>query len=119
MWNEIEYDGDYFGDVPDGGTGAWSTMASGVDVRLGVDVAEVALSPDGVRWRRDGRAERGLARGRDRAARCTQAGQAEIFTRAAGGPLQRPSGGSGSAATRRWRCGSASHSGVPLASPTC
>ena len=31
---------------------------------------------------------------------------------------RRLSSGSGSAATRRWRCGSANHSGVPLASPT-
>ena len=44
-----------------GGTGAWfDAMASGVDVRLGVDVTEVALSPDGVAVRAaDGRAEEG------------------------------------------------------------
>ena len=61
MWNEIEYDGDYFGDVPDGGYRRLiDTMASGVDVRLGVDVAEVARSPDGVAVRAaDGRAEEG------------------------------------------------------------
>jgi monoamine oxidase len=61
MWNEIEYDGDYFGDVPDGGYRRLvDAMASGVDVRLGVDVAEVALSPDGVAARTaDGRAEEG------------------------------------------------------------
>ena len=61
MWNEIEYDGDYFGDVPDGGYRRLvNAMASGVDVRLGVDVTEVALSPDGVAVRAaDGRAEEG------------------------------------------------------------
>ncbi|HZC62464.1 MAG TPA: NAD(P)/FAD-dependent oxidoreductase [Streptosporangiaceae bacterium] len=61
MWNEIEYDGDYFGDVPDGGYRRLiDAMASGVDVRLGVDVAEVARSPDGVAVRAaDGRAEEG------------------------------------------------------------
>jgi polyamine oxidase len=61
MWNEIEYDGDYFGDVPDGGYRRLvDAMASGVDVRLGVDVAGVALSPEGVAVRAaDGRAEDG------------------------------------------------------------
>ena len=44
MWNEIEYEGDYFGDVPDGGYRRLvDAMATGVDLRLGVEVAEVAL----------------------------------------------------------------------------
>jgi polyamine oxidase len=50
MWNETEYDGGYFGDLPDGGyLPLVEAMASGVDVRLGVDVAEVVHSADGVR----------------------------------------------------------------------
>jgi len=45
MWNEIEYEGNYFGDVPDGGYRRLvDAMAAGADVRLGVDVTEVALS---------------------------------------------------------------------------
>jgi monoamine oxidase len=61
MWNEIEYDGDYFGDVPDGGYRRLvDAMASGVDVRLGVEVTEVALSSQGVRVRAaDGSTEDG------------------------------------------------------------
>ena len=50
MWNESEYGGHYFGDVPDGGYRRLvEAMATGVDVRLGVDVAQVSLSPGGVR----------------------------------------------------------------------
>ncbi len=61
MWNELEYDGNYFGDVPDGGyrrlVGA---MAAGVDLRLGVEVTEVAISAGGVRVRGvDGISEEG------------------------------------------------------------
>ena len=52
MWNELEYGGNYFGDVPDGGyrrlVGA---MAVGLDLRLGAEVAEVAISAGGVRCR--------------------------------------------------------------------
>jgi polyamine oxidase len=52
MWNETEYEGSYFGDVPDGGYRRLvDAMATGVDVRLGVHVAEVALSTTGVRVR--------------------------------------------------------------------
>ena len=50
MWNELEYGGNYFGDVPDGGYRRLAgAMAAGVDLRLGVEVAEVAISADGVR----------------------------------------------------------------------
>ena len=50
MWNEFEYDGDYFGDVPDGGYRRLvEAMATGIDLRLGVDVTEVACSASGVR----------------------------------------------------------------------
>ena len=43
MWNETEYGGDYFGDVPEGGYRRLvDAMATGVDLRLGVEVAEVA-----------------------------------------------------------------------------
>ena len=61
MWNELEYDGDYFGDVPDGGYRRLvDAMAAGVDVRLNWDVAEVDVSADGVRVRStDGRSEEG------------------------------------------------------------
>src|SRR6478672_5480596 len=52
MWNEIEYEGNYFGDVPDGGYRRLvDAMAAGADVRLGVEVTEVALSAEGVRLR--------------------------------------------------------------------
>ena len=52
MWNEIEYEGDYFGDVPDGGYRRLvDAMATGVDLRLGVEVAEVVHSAGGVRVR--------------------------------------------------------------------
>jgi monoamine oxidase len=61
MWNEIEYDGHYFGDMPDGGYRRLvETMATGVDVRLGVDVAEIAVSASGARVRgADGTSEEG------------------------------------------------------------
>jgi monoamine oxidase len=50
MWNELEYDGSYFGDAPDGGYRQLvDAMASGVDVRLGRPVSEVAVSSGGVR----------------------------------------------------------------------
>ena len=49
MWNEFEYDGNYFGDVPDGGYRRLvDAMATGADVRLDVEVTEVALSAGGV-----------------------------------------------------------------------
>jgi polyamine oxidase len=52
MWNEIEYAGDYFGDVPEGGYRRLvEAMATGVEVRPNRDVAQVALSPGGVRVR--------------------------------------------------------------------
>jgi polyamine oxidase len=61
MWNELEYEGNYFGDVPDGGYRRLvDAMATGVDVRLGVEVTEVALSAGGVRVRgADGTSEEG------------------------------------------------------------
>jgi monoamine oxidase len=61
MWNEIEYDGHYLGDVPDGGYRRLvEAMATGVDVRLGVDAAEVAVSASGARVRgADGTSEEG------------------------------------------------------------
>jgi polyamine oxidase len=61
MWNEMEYQGHYFGDVPVGGYRRLvEAMATGVDLRLGVDVAEVARSANGVRVRSvDGTSEEG------------------------------------------------------------
>ena len=61
MWNEIEYGGHYFGDVPVGGYRRLvEAMAAGVDLRLGVDVAEVARSASGVLVRGgDGTTEEG------------------------------------------------------------
>ncbi len=45
MWNEMEYGGNYFGDLPSGGyAGLIAAMAIGVDVRLGVEVREVAYT---------------------------------------------------------------------------
>jgi predicted NAD/FAD-dependent oxidoreductase len=50
MWDELEYAGEYFGDALDGGYRSLvDAMASGVDVRLGRAVSEVAAGPDGVR----------------------------------------------------------------------
>ena len=52
MWNEMEYEGHYFGDVPEGGYRRLvEAMAADVDLRLGVDVAEIACSAGGVRVR--------------------------------------------------------------------
>jgi polyamine oxidase len=61
MWNEIEYDGNYFGDLPVGGYRTLvDAMATGVDVRLGVEVDDVTVSTDGVAVRTvDGATERG------------------------------------------------------------
>jgi polyamine oxidase len=61
MWNEMEYEGHYFGDAPVGGYRRLAeAMATGVDLRLGVDVAEVACSASGVRVRSvDGTSEEG------------------------------------------------------------
>ncbi len=61
LWNEIEYGGDYFGDLPAGGYRSLvDAMATGLDVRLGVEVAEVVLTADGVQVRGvDGAAEEG------------------------------------------------------------
>jgi polyamine oxidase len=61
MWNEIEYGGHYFGDVPVGGYRRLvEAMATGVDLRLGMDVAEVTRSASGVRVRSgDGTTEEG------------------------------------------------------------
>ncbi len=61
MWNEIDYEGHYFGDVPVGGYRRLvEAMAAGVEVRLGADVAEVNRSANGVRVRSgDGATEEG------------------------------------------------------------
>src|SRR5690349_21403764 len=61
MWNEMEYEGHYFGDAPEGGYSRLAeAMAAGVDLRLGVDVAEIACSAGGVRVRSaDGTSEDG------------------------------------------------------------
>jgi polyamine oxidase len=61
MWNEMEYEGHYFGDAPEGGYHRLAeAMAAGVDLRLGVEVAEIACSAGGVRVRSaDGTVEDG------------------------------------------------------------
>jgi len=61
MWNESEYGGDYFGNVPVGGYRRLvEALAAGLDLRLGVEVTEIARSADGVRVRcADGRVEEG------------------------------------------------------------
>jgi len=49
MWNEMEYDGSYFGDLPAGGyRSLLDAMATGLDVRTGVEAAEIVLAADGV-----------------------------------------------------------------------
>jgi polyamine oxidase len=61
MWNEMEYEGHYFGDVPEGGYRRLvEAMAAGVDLRLGVEVAEIACSAGAVQVRcADGTSEDG------------------------------------------------------------
>jgi polyamine oxidase len=61
MWNETEYGGHYFGDVPAGGYRRLAeAMAAGVDLRLGAAVAEIACSAGGVRVRSaDGTSQEG------------------------------------------------------------
>ena len=61
MWNEMEYEGHYFGDAPEGGYRRLTeAMAAGVDLRLGVEVAEIGCSAGGVRVRgADGTSEDG------------------------------------------------------------
>ena len=45
IWNEIEYGGDFFGELPAGGYGSLvKAMATGVHLRLGAEVAEVVVS---------------------------------------------------------------------------
>src|SRR5271166_6179087 len=49
MWNETEYEGGYFGDLPAGGYRSLvDAMATGLDVRTGVEVAEIIVGADGV-----------------------------------------------------------------------
>jgi polyamine oxidase len=48
MWHEMEYDGDFFGDVPVDGYGSVvDALAGGLDVRLGAAVVEVTVRPGG------------------------------------------------------------------------
>jgi len=52
MWNESEYEGGFFGDLPSGGYRSLvEAMADGADVRLDFDVAEIAVEADGVNVR--------------------------------------------------------------------
>jgi polyamine oxidase len=49
LWTELEYDGNYFGDLPDGGyRRVVEAMAEGLDVRLGTVVTEVVRTAAGV-----------------------------------------------------------------------
>jgi polyamine oxidase len=49
MWHEMEYGGGFFGDLPEGGyRQVVEAMATGVDVRLGVEVTEISHSGNGV-----------------------------------------------------------------------
>ncbi len=50
LWNEREYGGDFFGDLPSGGYRTLvDAMAAGIDVRLGVEVTDIELHAGGVR----------------------------------------------------------------------
>jgi polyamine oxidase len=52
MWNELEYEGGFFGDLPSGGyRSLMQALAAGLDVRLNFNVAEIAVEPDGVHVR--------------------------------------------------------------------
>ena len=49
LWTQQEYDGDYFGDLPEGGLGAVTdVLAAGLDVRLDWPAARVDLADSGV-----------------------------------------------------------------------
>ena len=49
LWTQDEYDGNYFGDLPEGGYSTVAdAMAAGLDVRRGWPVARVDLTDDGV-----------------------------------------------------------------------
>lgn len=49
MWNELEYDGGYFGDLPNGGYGAIvNALAYRVNIGLDTEVQQVELLPSGV-----------------------------------------------------------------------
>jgi len=61
LWTQVEFDDDYFGDLPSGGySTVVDAMAARLDVRLGWPVASVELSGTGVVVRAaDGRVEHG------------------------------------------------------------
>jgi monoamine oxidase len=49
VWNEMEYGGEFFGDLPEGGyRSVVQGLAAGLDIRLSTAVTEVTLSPTGV-----------------------------------------------------------------------
>jgi monoamine oxidase len=49
MWNEFEYEGGFFGDLPGGGYRSLvQAMADGADIRLNFDVAGIAVQAGGV-----------------------------------------------------------------------
>ena len=87
LWNEIEYEGDLFGDLPDGGyRNLVDAMAAGLDVRTGVEVAEVVLSSTGARLRtNDGTTEDALTRRGDGAAWRAQARRSAVHPAASAG----------------------------------
>ena len=50
LWNEHEYGGSYFGDLPDGGYRSLvAKLGDGIDVRLNFEVAGIEVAADGVR----------------------------------------------------------------------
>jgi polyamine oxidase len=61
MWNEIEYGGDFFGDLPVGGyRSVVEPLALGSDIRLGVEVTSIDIASGGVTvLTADGHSERG------------------------------------------------------------
>ena len=61
LWNEMEYEGDLFGDLPVGGYGSLvNALTTGVDIRLGVEVTQVEVGDAGVQVRSaDGALETG------------------------------------------------------------
>jgi polyamine oxidase len=61
MWNEDEYGGGYFGDLPEGGfRSVIAALAGGLDVRTGFEVSAIDVAADHVTVRgADGQAEQG------------------------------------------------------------
>ncbi len=110
--------GPVLGELPrDGYRSVVGALASGLDVRFNTEVVSVEVETGGIRVTcADGSVEAGSHVDRHRAPRRAQAGQPATSTRRCPRRCNGPSTRSGSAATRRSRCGSSRRSGATTAS---